>query len=172
MSRAEIIKASGTLIVAGSETTATLLRGALFYLLKSPSSLSKLTTELRTSFPGPAGMNVVNLARLSYLNACLQEGLRLYPPVQGILLRKTQPGGAVINGYHIPGNSTEQRGRSPSACPTSPLGIQLHGSRNVCALALARPSSFCIGQTKRAAAIFMELHLAMAEMRAILAQML
>jgi len=104
MSRAEIIKASGTLIVAGSETTATLLSGALYYLLKTPSSLSRFTTELRTSFLDPADMNFVNLARLSYLNACPQEGLRLYPPVPGILPRKTQPGDAVLNGHHFPEN--------------------------------------------------------------------
>ena len=39
MSRDEIMKTSGTLTVAGSESTATLLSGALFHLLKSPQNL-------------------------------------------------------------------------------------------------------------------------------------
>ena len=137
MSRAEIIKTSSTLIVAGSETTATLLSGALFHLLKTPSVLSKLTTELLTTFPDQADMTVVKLARLPYLNACLQEALRLYPPVPSVLPRRTQPGGAVINEYYIPENvslpfpfslarmqKTEQSVRSPSVCligpPTTP----------------------------------------------------
>jgi cytochrome P450 len=104
MSRGEIMKASGTLIVAGSETTATLLSGALFHLLKTPFTLSKLTTELRTTFLNAADMTVVRLASLPYLNASLQEALRVYPPVPGILPRRTQPGGAVINGHYIPEN--------------------------------------------------------------------
>lgn len=102
MSREEIIKTSGTLIIAGSETSATLLSGVIFYLLKNPSTLEKLTDEIRTAFFDPADMNFVKLAKLQYLNACLQEALRMYPPIPGVTSRKMIPGGAVINGYFIP----------------------------------------------------------------------
>jgi cytochrome P450 len=102
MSREEIVKTSGTLIIAGSETSATLLSGVIFHLLKNPSTLEKLTTEIRSSFSDSAEMNFVKLAKLQYLNACLQEALRIYPPVPGVIPRKMIPGGAVINGYFIP----------------------------------------------------------------------
>jgi cytochrome P450 len=102
MSREEIIKTSGTLIVGGSETSATLLSGIIFHLLKNPSTLEKLTTEIRTTFSDTAEINFVKLAKLQYLNACIQEALRIYPPVPGIVPRKMIPGGAVINGYFIP----------------------------------------------------------------------
>jgi len=102
MSKEEIMKLTSTLILAGSETTATLLSGALFYLLSNPTALSKLTNELRTTFQDTKDMNFVKLANAPYLNACLQEALRLYPPVAAVLPRTTQKGGAVINGHFIP----------------------------------------------------------------------
>jgi len=104
MTREEIIKTSGTIIIAGSETSATLLSGIIFHLLKNPSIMDRLTAEIRTAFAEQADMNFVKLAKLQYLNACIQEALRVYPPVPGILPRKMLPGGAVINGYYIPEN--------------------------------------------------------------------
>ncbi|KAE9370978.1 cytochrome P450 monooxygenase-like protein [Stipitochalara longipes BDJ] len=102
MTREEIIKTSGLLIVAGSETSATLLSGAMFYLLKNPATLSRLLTEIRTSFPDINQMSMQKLAQLPYLNAVLQEGLRMYPPVPGSLTRRMLPGGSIMNGYFIP----------------------------------------------------------------------
>ncbi|KAF7942248.1 hypothetical protein EAE99_000298 [Botrytis elliptica] len=102
MTRAEIMKTTGTLIIAGSETTATLLSGAIFHLLKNPSCMATLVQEIRSSFEESADMTFVKLANLRYLNACLQEAFRIYPPVPGVLPRRTQPGGVVINGHFIP----------------------------------------------------------------------
>jgi cytochrome P450 len=104
MSRDEIMKTSGSLIVAGSESTATLLSGALFHLLKSPQNLEILVDEIRTTFDSPADMNFVKLANLRYLNACLQEAFRMYPPVPGALPRRVPEGGWTINGYFLPEN--------------------------------------------------------------------
>jgi cytochrome P450 len=104
MTREEIIKTTNLLIVAGSETSATLLSGAMFYLLKNPSTLEKLVTEIRTSFPDVNVMTMQKLAKMQYLNAVLQEALRVYPPAPGLFSRKMLPGGAVINGYFIPAN--------------------------------------------------------------------
>ncbi|KAF7888170.1 uncharacterized protein EAF02_002711 [Botrytis sinoallii] len=102
MTRAEIMKTTGTLIIAGSETTATLLSGAIFHLLKNPSCMASLVQEIRSSFEESADMTFVKLANLRYLNVCLQEAFRIYPPVPGVLPRRTQPGGVVINGHFIP----------------------------------------------------------------------
>ena len=96
------MRTSGTIISAGSETTATLLSGAVYYLLKSPEKLQKLTSEIRDSLPDANKMTFLDLARLPYLNACLQEAMRIYPPVPGVLPRRTLPGGAVISGHFIP----------------------------------------------------------------------
>jgi cytochrome P450 len=104
MTREEIIATSSLLIVAGSETSATCLSGVLFYLLKNSSTFEKLTNEIRNSFPDVNEMSMQKLAKCQYLNACLQEALRMYPPVPGMLSRKILPGGGVINGHFIPEN--------------------------------------------------------------------
>ena len=102
MSREEIMKTAGSLIIAGSESTATLLSGAIYYLLKNPTSLRKLRSEIDSKFPDDLSeITFAKLASLPYLNAVLQETLRVYPPVPGILPRRTQLGGAVINGHLI-----------------------------------------------------------------------
>ncbi|KAL1630658.1 hypothetical protein SLS54_000529 [Diplodia seriata] len=99
---------SNTLIIAGSDTTSTTLTGTLFYLLHNPPALARLTAEIRTAFPssssspetirsGPA------LNACTYLRACIDEALRLSPPVGAILPRVTLAGGltvAVDGGHH------------------------------------------------------------------------
>lgn len=104
MSREEIGATTEVLLLAGSETTATLLCGATFCLLKNPDSLGKLTDEVRNAFSSTADMTVKSLARLPYLQACLDEALRFYPPVPGTLARRVIPQGDVVNGQFIPGN--------------------------------------------------------------------
>lgn len=104
MSREEIGATTEVLLIAGSETTATLLCGATFCLLKNPDSLQKLTDEVRNAFSSAADMTLRSLARLPYLQACLDEALRLYPPVPGTLPRRVLPQGDIVNGQFIPGN--------------------------------------------------------------------
>jgi cytochrome P450 len=104
MSREEIIMLAGQLIVAGSETTATALSGAIFQLLQHPVEMKKLTEEIRT-FTNPEDMSFAKLAILTYLNACLTESLRLYPPVPEGLPRTTAGYGSLtINGHFIAEN--------------------------------------------------------------------
>jgi cytochrome P450 len=100
----EICANSAILIMAGSETTATLLSGLIFKLLKSPQALQTLTEEVRASFQSKEDMTFAAEAKLPYVQACIDEGLRIYPPVPSIVARMTQPEGDVINGFAVPGN--------------------------------------------------------------------
>lgn len=90
-------------MIAGTETTATALSGLVFYLLKNPAKLAKLQAEIRTSFSGPADFTFEKLQAPPYLQACLEEGLRIYPPVPTGLPRLTPKGGLTIDGVHVPG---------------------------------------------------------------------
>jgi cytochrome P450 len=90
------------LIIAGSETTATLLSGVTYYLLCNPSALKKLTEEVRTTFQSEEDININSVNRLNYMLACLDEALRIYPPVPIGLPRTVPRGGATITGYYIP----------------------------------------------------------------------
>jgi cytochrome P450 len=98
------LHSNGTLfMLAGTETTATGLSGLTYMLLKSPAKLDRLTKEIRAAFKTTDDMTMVNLSRLKYLQACIEEGLRTYPPVAGGLPRITPVGGAEVCGRWVPG---------------------------------------------------------------------
>jgi cytochrome P450 len=103
MTQEEIKATSGILIIAGSETTATLLSGATLLLLKNPAAFIKAVDEVRMTFHRASEITfaAVNV-KLPYLNACLEEALRLYPPVPSVLPRRTGPEGDIINGRFVP----------------------------------------------------------------------
>lgn len=90
-------------MLAGTETTATELSGLTFMLLKNQDKLQRLTQEIRSSFASLTDMTMTKLSRLKYLGACIEEGLRLYPPVPTGLGRDTPQGGAFVCGRWVPG---------------------------------------------------------------------
>jgi cytochrome P450 len=94
---------SKTLIVAGSETTATALAGATYLLATNPAVLEKLNDEVRGAFATEDEIDLVSTGQLKYLSAVLEETLRAYPPVPIALPRVTPPGGQQIVGQWVPG---------------------------------------------------------------------
>lgn len=87
-------------MVAGTETTATLLSGLTYFLLKKPSTYEKIVAEVR-SLPED-GLHIDSLRQLPYLQACFEEALRMYPPVPMGMPRVVPPGGAAISGGFVP----------------------------------------------------------------------
>ncbi|KAF0329989.1 toxin biosynthesis cytochrome p450 [Colletotrichum asianum] len=106
MAEPEIEAAAITFIVAGSETTATMLSGTIYLLCQNRAILERLTALVRTKFPSEANLTLVNLQQHEYLNAVLQEGLRLYPPAPDNLFRVTpETGGYVMGDLLLPKTS-------------------------------------------------------------------
>lgn len=100
MTHEEILANARTLIGAGSHTTASALAGLTFYLIKSPEVYSRLAGEIRSTFSSEDDINMKSTAALPFLHACLEEALRIYPP-----LAETPPRvspGAFVNGQYIP----------------------------------------------------------------------
>ncbi|KAF4540655.1 Cytochrome p450 protein [Lasiodiplodia theobromae] len=85
-------------MLAGTETTATSLSGLTYNLLRNPDKMRKLVDEIRGAFSDPKDMNLVNLQQLPYLHACIEEGLRMYPPAPIGTPRKVAADGAAICG--------------------------------------------------------------------------
>ncbi|EXJ59416.1 uncharacterized protein A1O5_12297 [Cladophialophora psammophila CBS 110553] len=170
----EIGENSNILIVAGSETTASLLSGTTYYLLRNPDTYKRLVAEIRSSFDKESDINLVAVGNLKYLLACLDEGLRLYPPVPSALGRNVAAGGKEIEGFFIPENTTVSVPHWPAYhseynfhraddfCPQRWLGDAEFANDNKDVL---QPFQFgprnCLGKS-----------LAYAEMRLILARML
>ncbi|CRG82736.1 Isotrichodermin C-15 hydroxylase [Talaromyces islandicus] len=102
LSRAELHSNSYILITVGSETSATLLSGCVYYLSKTPNVLQKLTDEIRSTFSVDSEINFANSAKLTYLSAVIEESLRMYPPLVMGLPRMVASGGGVVDGHFLP----------------------------------------------------------------------
>lgn len=89
-------------MLAGTETTATLLSGLTYMLLKHPDKLERVTREVRDAFKSFDDMTMTKLSQLSYLQACIEEGLRLYPPLGTSIPRIVPEGGASVCGRWLP----------------------------------------------------------------------
>jgi cytochrome P450 len=97
---------SSLLIIAGSETTATQLSGVTYFLMTNPDAMKKVTEEIRTTFKSEEDINFISVNELTYMNACLSESFRLYPPVATGLPRIVPEGGAKICGEYVSEGST------------------------------------------------------------------
>lgn len=93
-------------MIAGTETTATALSGTTYHLLKNPEVLKELIKEVRETFTEFDDITLEGLARMKYLQAVLQEGLRMYPPVPIALPRRIPKEGSVILDEFVPGDTT------------------------------------------------------------------
>jgi aspirochlorine biosynthesis cytochrome P450 monooxygenase len=93
---------SDTFTVAGSETTATLLTAATYYLLKDPSKFELLIKEVRTSFASELDITMTSVNSLKYELAVLEEVMRLFPALPGTSARVTGSVGATICGRYVP----------------------------------------------------------------------
>ncbi|KAL1861370.1 hypothetical protein Daus18300_008901 [Diaporthe australafricana] len=90
------------LVLAGSETTATLLSGCTYLLLSNPDKMEKLKHEVRSTFASESEITASAVNNLPYLLGVLNEGLRLYPPVTSTLVRVVPPGGDSIAEHWVP----------------------------------------------------------------------
>jgi cytochrome P450 len=71
-------------------------------LVKNPELLKKLTAEVRSSFAFADEITLSSVGKLSYLQACLDEALRSYPPVPVGMPRVVPEGGAKVAGEFVP----------------------------------------------------------------------
>ncbi|KAH6886986.1 cytochrome P450 [Thelonectria olida] len=68
------------LVIAGSETTASTMAAITYHLLADPKLMARLKDELATVMPDPNQLpDPSDLASLPFLNALIQEAIRLYP---------------------------------------------------------------------------------------------
>ncbi|AEO58519.1 cytochrome P450-like protein [Thermothelomyces thermophilus ATCC 42464] len=94
---------SNLLIIAGSDTTSTAMAATLFYLVRHPDALAKVTAEIRSQFASLEDIHQgAQLNACVYLRACIDEAMRLSPSVGGLLPREVLKGGMTIDGEHIP----------------------------------------------------------------------
>ena len=92
-----------TLFLAGHETTALTLSWTWYLLSQNPKAEARLHEELRGVLGGrPPGL--ADIERLPYLQAVVNEVLRLYPPAY--ILARTSIAPSSIGGYDFPADTT------------------------------------------------------------------
>lgn len=92
-------------IIAGSDTTATAIRTTMLYLMSSPQVYRELVHEVRTAAAeGRLSTPITDeqARSLPYLQAVIKEGLRVFPPVAGLMPTVVPPGGDFLNGIPVP----------------------------------------------------------------------
>ncbi|KAF9465832.1 cytochrome P450 [Collybia nuda] len=79
----QVIAEGSLAMVAGSDTTATCLASLFYFLLCYPKCYQRLQAEIDEVFPPGSGVSnmLKHIANLPYLTACINETLRLLPPV-------------------------------------------------------------------------------------------
>lgn len=106
MSTEEITATFEILMVAGSETSATLMSGVTYQLLKNPHASKKLVAEIRSTFAHSDEITISSVSSLTYQLAVLDEALRSMPPVVNALVRLVSSGpGEVVGGHFVPGGT-------------------------------------------------------------------
>lgn len=86
----------------GSQKRATVVSGAMNYLVINPDKLAVLVQEIRGRFHTEQEISLDALRQLPYLNAVINEGLRLCPPVPWILPRRVPSSGGKVAGIWLP----------------------------------------------------------------------
>lgn len=106
-SQAELMYETTLLLGAGAETANTTLSSIFYFLVKHPDVLQRLTDTIRDAFPDVesiASGPVLN--SMVFLRACIDECLRICPPVPMPLPREVLAGGIVIDGHYVPQGCT------------------------------------------------------------------
>ena len=106
-------------IIAGSDSTTTVLRSALYLLVGTPVAYMKLKAEIDGAVQdGKISSPIAKFSetqRLPYLQACVWEGLRMYPPLGDLKAKLAPPDGETNKGIYIPGG-TEVAVNDESMC--------------------------------------------------------
>ena len=127
------IKANASLFMAaGTDSSATILTGCIYFLSQHPDALRRLTDEIRNAFKTQEDIVFANTPKLSYLQAVLDETTRMYPPTLAGQPHRVPKGGANISGYWVPSgvrflsssntvtNAFRSLSKSINGQPTSP----------------------------------------------------
>lgn len=95
--------------MAGSETLATTLSVATYYLATHPGIFAKAQKEVRNTFASGEEIGLDSRKPISYLHAIIKETLQIFPPMPLSSARIIGKTGEIIAGTHIPPRCKYQR---------------------------------------------------------------
>jgi cytochrome P450 len=86
---------------AAFETSESSTRAILCALMRDPVRYRTLQQEIRSNFSASKPITDSQLVGLPYLTACINEGLRLWPGLNGQFTSRVSTG-AVVDGVYVP----------------------------------------------------------------------
>ncbi|RYP77944.1 hypothetical protein DL771_000803 [Monosporascus sp. 5C6A] len=92
-------------LVAGSDTTSTSVQSTLLCIITNPQVYDTLRAEIRRAVARGQVSNPIQdteAKQLVYLQACVLEGLRKFPPLSQLRERVIPPGGDTLGRFHLP----------------------------------------------------------------------
>lgn len=104
ITKSEVLTNGVAVVIANSQLGTIAVTTAIYLLLSSdPRCLRRLVDEVRSAgFPTEADIRVASTQSLPYLNAVINETLRLHHPTPGSLPRISPDGGIMIDGHLVP----------------------------------------------------------------------
>ena len=105
MSVTEMEVNAAVLLIAGTETVATALTGAMWHLSTNPDTLHRVRQQIDAAFANEDDIDIAGTANIPYLTAIIAEALRIYPPFGGINRRETPAQGGMVSGWWVPGGT-------------------------------------------------------------------
>ncbi|GKU10634.1 unnamed protein product [Fusarium langsethiae] len=92
-------------ILAGADTTATAIRATMLYILSTPRVVEKMRAEIEQARPSLPVITDNEARAMPYLQAVVKEGLRIHPPVVGLMSKEVPAGGDTFKGKYLPGGT-------------------------------------------------------------------
>ncbi|KAK7927262.1 hypothetical protein PG985_004260 [Apiospora marii] len=106
MSQRETLAESFVQILAGSDTTAIVIRTTLLHAITSPKVYQRLKQEIKAAgVDRSSPISNEQAKSLTYFQAVMWEGYRMRPPVLYGLFKVLPPGGATLCGVPLPGGT-------------------------------------------------------------------
>lgn len=89
-------------VLAGSDTTATAIRATMLYIMTSPRVVNCLRAEIDSTKRSTPIITDTEARAMPYLQAVIKEGLRIFPPVTGLMTKDVPKGGDTFKGMYFP----------------------------------------------------------------------
>jgi len=105
----EVNAVASSTTIAGSETMTGAMEAVFYYLLKHPAHMKTLLAEIDAAHMDGQLSDIPSyqeISKLPFLQACIKETMRYFPPSPFNLPRIAGPGGITIGGQHFAAGTT------------------------------------------------------------------
>lgn len=77
----------------------------MLHIITNPRVVNALRAEISAARPSWPVITDAEARKMPYLQAVIKEGLRIFPPVVGLMAKEVPPGGDTFKGVFLPGGT-------------------------------------------------------------------